>query len=256
MRAWTIGRKLFTVIGVLVGLFLLSVAIVGYQARGIERSAAQSAQAISRFTTLADLEQKGEHLLFVEKDAIAAAYSNDLDAFEARVREGRRRPRRGARPVAAGDGHARARRRHQRTAAVRRRRAALGSRVHRGRAAGRGRASRRRAGDVADQEPPGDGRQRGAPRRHCLAGAAGLDAAGAANAAAIGLLIATSLGTLAAALLVGALAAHIARDITRALAHVASGLSGAAHQVTDAATQVSASAQTLSQGLTEQAASL
>ncbi len=256
MHAWTIGRKLVTVIGMLGGLIFLAGAIVAYEGRRIRVAADHTTQAVARFTHLATLERMGEHLLFVEKDTIAAAYSNDLDTFTARVREVadvladvRARSPKAAATLVLDEDVAELR---QFDAGVARWGVVFAEVA---RLAEEGRPEDAQALSQDKSRPI-----MAANVAHLAAITARVqhqvDEAAAATDAAIVLLMFTCLAAPVAAILVTWFAIRVTRGITRALDRIASGLSDSAGQVAGASRQVATSAQSLSQGSTEQAASL
>jgi methyl-accepting chemotaxis protein len=87
MGSWTIGRKLFSVVGVLVTLFAVTVALVYRGTRRIEVAAEATARAVLRLEELAELDLHAERLLFLEKAAIIASYSHDRRGFDERRHE-------------------------------------------------------------------------------------------------------------------------------------------------------------------------
>jgi len=256
MRPWTIGKKLYSVIGALVGLFLLSAGTVVFEASTIQQSAIATRGAVTRFGQLADLELRAEHLLFLEKDAITAAYSNELDDFTARLKDVTRTLDEMATlspAVMAALATDDDRRELREFDAGMQRWRVVFTEVAR----------------LAEEGRPEDAqalsKSKGRPAmtanvQHLAAIAQRVedqvDAAQAGDLAKISVLRYTTFGALAVAFLVGNLAGHIARTTTSGLRSLASGLSLASSEVTEAAVQVATSAQSLSRGATQQAASL
>jgi len=256
MRSWTIGKKLYSVIGTLVALFLLSVGIVFYEVETVSATSEKTRAVVIRLEELADLSSTAERLLFIEKAAIVGAFTRDRANFDERVQEA----------------NTSLERIHEMTPKImatlviaenREELAAFEKGVNEWHDLFNEVASLADAGHPDEAQVVSKSKSRPlmeANVEHLKRMAERVknqgEAAHEEDAASITRLLFTVSTILVIALGVGVVAWFIARSITRALQAVAAGLGEGAQQVAAASGQVSTSSQSLSQGSTEQAASL